>query len=113
MQCQQCRTPNRAGAGWRARGEIAMRQRRWDEAETALREALALAIDNPGQLRRTHAALGRLREAQRKREEARAAYTAALAVVERMRAGLTTPETRAALNGAAFVKQLTDRLRDS
>jgi len=30
-----------------------------------------------------------------------------------MRAGLTTPETRAALNGAAFVKQLTDHLRDS
>ena len=44
MQCQQCRTPNRAGAGWRARGEIAMRQRRWDEAETALREALTLAL---------------------------------------------------------------------
>ena len=51
---------------------------------------MALAVDNPGQLWRTHAALARLREAQRQPKE-----------------------TRAALDRAAFVKKLTERVEDA
>ncbi len=118
-ECLEIATRTRARKnlvkGWRARGEIATRQGRWDDAEHALREALtvALAVDNPGQLWRTHAALGRLREAQRRDKDAHAAYTAGLGVIDRMRAGLTTPETRAALDRAAFVKKLAERVRDA
>jgi class 3 adenylate cyclase/tetratricopeptide (TPR) repeat protein len=96
--------------GQRARGEIATRRRRWDEAELALREALAIAqaIGNPGQLWRTHAALGRLRDAQGKSAEARAAYAAARHVIDGVRARLTTPELAAALDRAAFVQRISE-----
>ena len=116
-QCLEIATRTRARKnlvkGWRARGELATRARRWDEAARTLREALtvAVAIDNPGQLWRTHAALARLHEAQRRPDQARAAYAAALAVVDRVRSGLTAPETRAALERAAFVQRLTEGLR--
>ena len=100
--------------GWRARGEIAMRRRRWDDADQALREALALAdaVGNPGQLWRTHAARGRLADARGQIDEGRTAYAAAQRVIERVRAALTTAETRAALAHAAFVQQLAERVRE-
>ena len=113
-ECLEIATRTRARKnllkGWRARGEIATRQRRWDDAEKALREALSLplALGNPGQLWRTHAALARLADARGRPDDARAAYAAALAVVDRMRAGLTTPETRAVLDHAEFVRRLAE-----
>jgi tetratricopeptide (TPR) repeat protein len=116
-ECLEIATRTRARKnlvkGWRARGEIATRQRRWDDAEQALRETLtlALALNNPGQLWRTHAALAHLAEARGRPDDARAAYAAALAVVDRMRAGLTTPETRAVLDRADFVRRLADGAR--
>jgi tetratricopeptide (TPR) repeat protein len=116
-ECLEIATRTRARKnlvkGWRARAELATRARRWDDAEKALREALtvAVAIDNPGQLWRTHAALARLHEAQRRPQKARAAYGAAIAVLDRVRGGLTTPEARAALERAAFMQRLTEGRR--
>jgi len=96
--------------GWRVKGEIATRRRRWDEAEPALREALTIAqaIGNPGQLWRTHAALGSLHDAAGKTTEARAAYAAARDVIEGMRGGLRNADLRACLERASFVQRITE-----
>jgi hypothetical protein len=53
--------------GWRLAGEIALAQRRWEEAEQALRHALTFAetIGNPTQLWKTHVVLGLFAEAKR------------------------------------------------
>ena len=113
-ECLEIATRTRARKnlvkGWRAKGEIATRQRRWDEAEQALREALTIAqaIGNPGQLWRTHAALGRLHDAARKSEEARAAYAAARDVIEGMRAGLRNSDLRASLERASFAQRIVE-----
>ena len=96
--------------GWRLKGEIATRRRQWDQADRTLREALGIAeaIGNPGQLWRTYAALGRLRDAQGRPDEARAAYAAARGVIAGVRSRLATPELAAALDRAAFVRQLDE-----
>jgi len=96
--------------GWRVQGEISTRRRRWDEAEQALREALTIAqaIGNPGQLWRTHAALGSLHDAAGKSPEARAAYAAARAVIEGVRVGLRSADLRASLERASFVQRITE-----
>jgi tetratricopeptide (TPR) repeat protein len=96
--------------GWRLRGEIALARRQWDDADAALRQALEIAqgVGNPTHLWKTQEAFGRLRDEQGKPDEARAAYTAARQVVDGMRARLTTPELKAALDRAAFVKQLAE-----
>jgi uncharacterized protein HemY len=77
---------------WRLTGEIATRERRWDEAEASLRQALgfAEAIANPPQLWKTHAALARLHEARGQADAARAAR-------ERVRATLAHPDLRRSL----------------
>jgi tetratricopeptide (TPR) repeat protein len=94
--------------GRRLRGELAMVQRRWDDAGAALREALdgAVVLGNPSELWKTHEAFGHLREAEGKREDARAAYSAAAEVVDQMRGRLSTPALRAALDCAAFAQRL-------
>ncbi len=77
-ECLEIATRTRARKnlvkGWPVKGEIATHRRRWDEAEQALREAVTIpqAIGNPGQLWRTHAALGSLHDAAGKSKEARA-----------------------------------------
>ncbi|MGH7325118.1 MAG: adenylate/guanylate cyclase domain-containing protein [Candidatus Rokuibacteriota bacterium] len=113
-QCLEIATRTRARKnlvkGWRAKGEIATRQRRWDEAEQALREALTIAqaIGNPGQLWRTHAALGRLRAAAGKAEDARAAHGASLDIIDGMRTRLQNPGLKASLERAAFVQRIVE-----
>jgi tetratricopeptide (TPR) repeat protein len=84
---------------WRLAGEIATRERRWDEAEAALRRALAFAdaIANPPQLWKTHAALGRLHAARGRRDAAESAHARAREVVERVRASLVDPDLRRSL----------------
>ena len=96
--------------GWRLHGDIALAQRRWDDANAlcARRLRIARGVRNPTQLWKTHAAFGRLRDAQGKPDEARAAYAAAVKVVDGMRARLTTPALQAALDRAAFVKRLAE-----
>ena len=94
--------------GWRLKGELALMQRQWDDAGSALRQALdgAVALGNPSELWKTHEALGHLRDAQGRREEARTAYRAALEVVGQMRARLSTPALKDALERAAFAQRL-------
>jgi tetratricopeptide (TPR) repeat protein len=76
--------------GRRLRGQVLLALGRADEAEQELSAALAAAIElgNPPQLWKTHVALGDLRRAQGRSAGARAAYAEALAVVERVAAGL-------------------------
>jgi tetratricopeptide (TPR) repeat protein len=97
--------------GWHLRGQIALSRRRLDEAETAFRQALAVAeaIGNPRQLWTPHAALGRLHAARGRHDQAGAAYRAAREVVDRVKAGLKDPGLRLSLERAPAVRELYDR----
>ena len=94
--------------GWRLRGEIALARHQLDDAETAFREALAIAevIGNPTQLWTTHAALGRLLAARGRSAQAGEAYRAGRAVVERVKRTLKDERLRASLEQAAAVRRL-------
>ncbi|HEV8654930.1 MAG TPA: adenylate/guanylate cyclase domain-containing protein [Candidatus Limnocylindria bacterium] len=82
---------------WRVRGEIAIGQRHWDDADAALRDGLdiALVIRNPTQLWKMHVAIARLHAARGKVAEADAARAAARAVI----AGVRDRVENAALRG--------------
>jgi len=84
---------------WRLTGEIAARERRWDDADAALRRALgfAEAIANPPQVWKTHAAIGRLHALRGELDAADRAHGLAREVVERVRAGLRDPTLRRSL----------------
>ncbi len=96
--------------GWRLAGEIATERRQWNDADEALRRALAIAqqIGNPTQLWRTHLVLGRLHDEQGQREAARAAYRAARDVIDRVKESLQTPPLRASLEQARFIRIVYD-----
>ncbi len=96
--------------GWRLAGEIATERRQWNDADEALRRALAIAqqIGNPTQLWRTHLVLGRLHDEQGQREAARAAYRAARDVIDRVKESLQTPPLRASLEQARFIRMVYD-----
>jgi tetratricopeptide (TPR) repeat protein len=70
--------------GRRLRGQVLLAQDKLAEAEKELAIALEIAqeIGNPPQLWKTHAALGDLRKAQGRADDARQAYRDALAVIE-------------------------------
>ena len=89
---------------WRLTGEIATEERRWEDAEAALRQALgfAEAIANPPQLWRTHAAVARFHEARGQADGARAARARARAVVEQVRATLVHPDLRRSLRDSVL-----------
>jgi hypothetical protein len=93
--------------GGRLTGEIALAQRRWDEAEQALRQALAVAqaIGNPTQLWKTHRALGRFFAEAKRPEEAHRAHQAARSVTDKVSAELTNPGLRGAWASAPFLRQ--------
>ena len=96
--------------GWRLTGEIASARRQWDNAEGALRQALAIAqaIGNPTQLWKTQVALGGLYDAFGKKEAGRAAYRAARDVIERVKSGLQNPALRTSLGAAPFTSRLSE-----
>jgi class 3 adenylate cyclase/tetratricopeptide (TPR) repeat protein len=96
--------------GWRLRGEIAMARRQWDDAEAALREALAIAqaIGNPTQLWKTHVASGRLNAAMKRADHARQSYQKAREVIDDLRESLRSPELRASLERTASTQQIYD-----
>ena len=73
--------------GWRLAGEIALAQRRWEEAEQALRHALTFAET-------------------KQPEAAQRAYRAARTVIEQVRGSLTDPRLRAGLETAQFVRRV-------
>jgi DNA-binding NtrC family response regulator/tetratricopeptide (TPR) repeat protein len=96
--------------GWRLSGEIARSRRHWDDAEQALRQALAVAeqIGNPPQLWATHAALARLELERGRPDAARAAALAAQRVIDGALAGLDDPGLRASLERAPVVQLVRD-----
>lgn len=83
----------------RLAGAIAMAERRWDEAEASLAEALALAeaIANPPQLWKAHAALAALHRARGRSEAAALARRRARNTVEAVHGVLTDPHLRDSL----------------
>jgi transcriptional regulator with AAA-type ATPase domain/tetratricopeptide (TPR) repeat protein len=94
--------------GWRLRGQIAFARRQLDDAETAFRQALAIAeaIGNPTQLWTTQAALGRLHAARQRHDLAGDAYRAARDVIGRVKAGLRDSTLRTSLDQALAVRGL-------
>jgi len=82
--------------GRRLRGRAILAQGKLTEAERELAAALEIAqrVGNPPQLWKTQAALGDLRQAQGKADDARQAYRDALAVIERVAAGLSDESLR-------------------
>jgi hypothetical protein len=97
--------------GWRLRGEIAMASRAWDEAETALRQALATAevLGNPTQLWKTHAAIGRLWTDLHKPDAAWTAFRAAREVLDRVKTGLGDPALAQHLENTPAIHELYRR----
>jgi tetratricopeptide (TPR) repeat protein len=96
--------------GWRLCGEIAHARRQRDEAAGWLQQALTLAqtIGNPTQLWKTHFALGQFHAAARQPEQARQAYQAAWAVIERVKAQVQNPGLRASLESSPLFQQVYD-----
>ncbi|HET9488909.1 MAG TPA: sigma 54-interacting transcriptional regulator [Methylomirabilota bacterium] len=96
--------------GWRLSGEIARRRRRWDDAEQALRRALALAeqIGNPPQRWLTLAALAGLELERGRPDAARLAGAAAREVIDGVLAGLADPALRVSLQSAPVVQSIRD-----
>ena len=94
--------------GWRLKGEIALHRRQWDEAETALREAvkIAEAIGNPTQLWKTHTALGRLHGERKNPDAAWQSYHAARLVVDGIKHRLQNPRLRASLDAASAIQRV-------
>jgi hypothetical protein len=82
--------------GRRLRGQVLMAGGRLDEAEHELSAALEVAVKvgNPPQLWKTHAAMGELRRAQGRTEDARGAFGTALSILEGVGRSLTDERIR-------------------
>jgi hypothetical protein len=98
---------------WRLKGESATMRRQWDEADAALRRALALAeeIGHPRHRWLNLLALGRLEAARGRREDALARYRAGWGVVADLRAGIRDPGLRAGLESMPLARELADLAR--
>jgi tetratricopeptide (TPR) repeat protein len=98
--------------GRRLRGQALMALGRLDDAEQELSTALeaALELGNPPQLWRTHAAVGDLRQAQGRPEDARQSYGEALSVIESVAARLRDEKLRETLRHSPFVGGLVSAL---
>ena len=93
---------------WRIKGESATMRHAWDEADEALRRALAIAeaIRQPRQMWLGHLALGRLQAAQGRREEAMHEYRAAWAIIAALRERTRDPGVRAGLTSTPIVREV-------
>jgi tetratricopeptide (TPR) repeat protein len=92
----------------RLRGQALMAQGRLDDAEQELFAALEVAVElrSPPQLWKTHAAVGDLRWAQGRTEDARLAYGEALTIIETVAAGLTDERQRETLRHSEQVERV-------
>jgi hypothetical protein len=94
--------------GWRLIGESATARHAWEEADDALRRALAIA-QGIGHARKTwlaHLALGRLHEVRGRRDDARAAYGAAWHIVRGLLERTKEPGLRRGLEFAPLVREV-------
>ncbi|HTY80521.1 MAG TPA: adenylate/guanylate cyclase domain-containing protein [Candidatus Bathyarchaeia archaeon] len=95
---------------WRLKGESATALGHWNEAETALRRAHALA-ESIRQLRNTwlaDVALGRLDMARGRRDDALQHFRAARALIASLRASVQDPALRAGLESSPLVREVED-----
>jgi tetratricopeptide (TPR) repeat protein len=99
----------------RLRGQANMAVGDLAAAEVDIVAALELAIDigNPGQLWKTHEALGDLRRAQGRVDDASTSFGEALAVLDGMAASLTDDELRSTLLGSTAIGRLRDLVTGS
>jgi tetratricopeptide (TPR) repeat protein len=93
---------------WRIKGESAAAGRSWNEAEEALRRALAIAqtIGQPRQTWLAQLALGRLHAANGRRDQARACYSAAADIVRQRRDATEHPALRAGLETWPLIREI-------
>jgi tetratricopeptide (TPR) repeat protein len=96
--------------GWRLKGEIAQASHQWDEAESALRQALSIAeaIGNPTQLWKSYLSLGRLYTERKKPELAGQAFKAAREVIDHIKESVQHPGLRASLESAPMIQRIYD-----
>jgi tetratricopeptide (TPR) repeat protein len=82
--------------GRRLKGQILLARGRLKDADEEFAAALATAheVGNPPQLWKTHAAIGELRAAQGRPDQARRAYADASSVIERVAASLANQQMR-------------------
>jgi tetratricopeptide (TPR) repeat protein len=94
--------------GQRLRGEIALAQRQWDDAEVWLRQALLLArsVGNPPQLWKTYLAMGRLHTETNRPELARASYQEARDVIYRIKVTLQNLDLLRSLEQSPLTQQI-------
>jgi class 3 adenylate cyclase/tetratricopeptide (TPR) repeat protein len=94
--------------GRRLRGRAFLAQRRLGDAERELMSALQGAVElaNPPQLWKTHAALGDLRQAQGRAEDAQRAYGAALSAIDAVAAGLRDERLRKTLLSSEWTENV-------
>src|SRR3989454_263414 len=93
---------------WRIKGESATVRRAWEEAEEALRRALAIAqsIGQPRQIWMSQAALGRLHAARGRRAESYACHREAWGIIDGLRAAVQHPGLRAGLESSPLVREV-------
>jgi len=98
---------------WRIKGDSATMRRAWGEAQEALGRALAIAehIRHPRQEWLSRQALGRLRVAEGRRDDARQCYQAAWKIVTALRDRTRDPALRAGLTSAPPIRELQDLAR--
>jgi hypothetical protein len=101
--------------GWRLKGEVAVARQRWDDARTALDQALAIAsqIGNPTQLWKTQLALGHLLKENGHVDQARQAYSAARDVIEQVKVNTKRAELRAGLENFPLFREVRDLAGDA
>jgi class 3 adenylate cyclase/tetratricopeptide (TPR) repeat protein len=94
--------------GWRLRGEIELARRRWDDANTALQQALIFArmTGNPTQVWKTYAAIGRLHEERQQPDAAHAAYVAARKVLDGIKDRLHDERLRASFDASPSIQDI-------
>jgi tetratricopeptide (TPR) repeat protein len=87
---------------WRLKGRCALMRRSWDDADEALARSLAFAteIGEPRQLWQSHAAVGTLRAARGRAEEAVESVGAATKILERTRSQVRDPGLASGLERA-------------
>ena len=96
---------------WRLKGECALARRHWDDAEQALRQALAIAqgIGEARQLWKAHEALARLQNARGRTDAALELYGTGRAVIQSVLANTIEAGLRAGLEGSVEVGELLAR----